>query len=176
MDYSNFFPPPRFPTPSGWPLGRTLESIGRPCLSKASWSALLKLASVPSDLARQGVNGFGYFCLHNNGCALRDAPSKSSPAGARPGNIENCLDIIVWNTRAWTSTVQGVTPIKDRMDSRLKMSGMTGKNACRILRCLGRRGSPLIFNPGIFGMMLLVAVDHVAGHDSQGSLGGAIGE
>jgi hypothetical protein len=32
------------------------------------------------------------------------------------------------------------------------------------------------FNAEIFGVELLVAVDHVAGDDSQGSLGGAIGE
>ena len=37
------------PTPAGWPKGGTLLSAGGPCLSGASWPALLRLASVPSN-------------------------------------------------------------------------------------------------------------------------------
>jgi hypothetical protein len=50
-----------------------------PCLSQASWSALPKLASVPSYEARRGVTGFGHFCRNKSG----------SPAGAKPGNTKN---------------------------------------------------------------------------------------
>jgi hypothetical protein len=66
------------------------------------------------------------------------------------------------------------------MDSRLKMSGMTERLHAKFLRCLESRAHLnvflLIFSGGAFGAMLLVAVDHVAGGNSQGSLGGAIGE
>ncbi|MEO8327384.1 MAG: hypothetical protein ABI618_16145, partial [Nitrospirota bacterium] len=33
-----------------------------PCLSLASWSALLRFASLLFNEARRGVNGFGHFC------------------------------------------------------------------------------------------------------------------
>ena len=49
------------PTPAGWPKGGTLLSASGPCLSRASWSAPLRLASLPSNEARRGVNGFGPF-------------------------------------------------------------------------------------------------------------------
>ena len=49
--------------------------MGRPCLSTASWSALLRFASVPSHMARPGVTGFGYFCQIKS----------SSAAGPKPG-------------------------------------------------------------------------------------------
>jgi len=39
------------PTPAIRPSGRTLVSIGGPCLSAASWLALLIVASVQSDEA-----------------------------------------------------------------------------------------------------------------------------
>ncbi len=51
------------PTPAGWPQGGTLLASSGPCVSPASWSALLPV-SVPPLLkeARRGVNGFGSFC------------------------------------------------------------------------------------------------------------------
>ncbi|WNM63557.1 hypothetical protein [Candidatus Nitrospira neomarina] len=35
------------PTPAGWPKGGTLLSVGGPCLSHASWSALLRIGVHP---------------------------------------------------------------------------------------------------------------------------------
>ena len=81
------------PTPAVWPKGGTLSSAGGPCLSGASWSALLRLASVRSNEARRGVNGFGAFCRNK----------RASPAGAKPGNTEHHVDTRVGDTRAMRS-------------------------------------------------------------------------
>jgi len=62
--------------------GGTLSAVGRPCLSGASWPALLKLASGLSHEARRGVNGFGSFCRNK----------RASPAGAKPGFTEHHVD------------------------------------------------------------------------------------
>ena len=78
------------PTPAGWPTGGTLSSVGRPCLSGASWPALLKVASVLSHEARRGVSGFGSFCRNK----------RASAAGPTPGNTENQGDRRVEPTRA----------------------------------------------------------------------------
>src|SRR5690606_23583786 len=73
------------PTPAVWPNGGTPSAAGGPCLSEASWPALLSWCpSVPIE-ARRGVNGFGSFCRNK----------RSSPAGAKPGNTERH-----WGTRA----------------------------------------------------------------------------
>jgi len=80
------------PTPAVWPKGGTLSSSGGPCLSGASWSAL-RLASVRSNEARRGVNGFGSFCQNK----------RASPAGAKPGNTEHHVDRKVGNTHAMRS-------------------------------------------------------------------------
>jgi len=80
-----------FTTPADWPLGRTLGSGSGPCLSGASWSALLRLASDTSNVASLDVNGFGHFGLHHNGCAFQDAIGESSAAGPNLGNTENRL-------------------------------------------------------------------------------------
>jgi len=77
-------------TPAVWPKGGTLSSAGGPCLSGASWSALLKLAAVPFNEARRGVNGFGPFCRNK----------RASPAGAKPGNTENHCDARIGETSA----------------------------------------------------------------------------
>ena len=82
---------PPGPTPAVWPKGGTLSSIGGPCLSGASWPALLKLASVLSHEARWGVSGFGSFCLHNNGCALRDAPRSNLGCRGEPRQHRQAL-------------------------------------------------------------------------------------
>ena len=73
------------PTPAGWLKGGTLSSVGGPCLSGASWSALRRLTYLPSNGARRGVNGFGSFCRNK----------RASPAGAKPGNTRNYVDIKV---------------------------------------------------------------------------------
>jgi hypothetical protein len=72
------------PTPAVRPKGRTLSSVSGPCLSlstwlridSASWSALLRLASLRSHEARRGVKSFGSFCRNKS----------ASPAGTKPGN------------------------------------------------------------------------------------------
>jgi hypothetical protein len=84
---------PLAPTPAVWPKGGTLSSAGGPCLSGASWSAFLRLASVRSNEARRGVNGFGAFCRNK----------RASPAGAKPGNTEHHVGTRVGNTRAMPS-------------------------------------------------------------------------
>jgi hypothetical protein len=61
---------------------RTLSLPGRPCPSVASWAALRRLASALSDVTRQGVTGFAYFCRNKSG----------SPAGAKPGNTEHHVE------------------------------------------------------------------------------------
>lgn len=69
-------------TPAGWPNGGALSSAGGPCLSGASWSALLRIASLRFNEARRGVNGFGSF----------SRKKRASPAGAKPGNAEHHVD------------------------------------------------------------------------------------
>ena len=64
-----------YSTPAARPSGGTLERTGGPCLSAASWAALLRLASSQSDEAGLGVNGFGSFCRNK----------RSSAAGPKPG-------------------------------------------------------------------------------------------
>ena len=95
------------PTPADRPKGWTLLSSGGPCLSIASWSALLRLASVTCNAPDWASMVLGAFPPHNGfalrnaprySCALRDAPresgafqdaiSKSSAAGAKPGNTD----------------------------------------------------------------------------------------
>ena len=58
------------PTPAVCPKRWTLSSAGGPCLSGVSWSALLKLASVISNVARRGVNGFRSFCQNKRASAV----------------------------------------------------------------------------------------------------------
>ncbi len=68
-------------------------------------------ASLHLNKTRRDVNGFGSFCLHNKGCAPRDAPSKTSPAGAKPGNTEHHVATNVRSTsvvRAPTSALRRV--------------------------------------------------------------------
>ncbi len=82
----------RGPTPAVWPKGGTLSSVGGPCLSEASWSALLRLASNRFNKARRGVTAaccvsksvtvIGSFCRNK----------RASPAGAKPGFTENHVD------------------------------------------------------------------------------------
>lgn len=92
--------------PAVWPRGRTLSSVGGPCLSpsiklragSAIWAALRKLASALSDAARQGVNGFGTFCRIQ----------RSSSVGAKPDTIEHRVDTRVEETSAMGFSPQGV--------------------------------------------------------------------
>ncbi len=44
-------------------MGRTLLLAGRPCLSQASWSALLRFAFALSDVARLGVTVLATFAV-----------------------------------------------------------------------------------------------------------------
>ena len=89
------------PMPAGWPKGRTPLSPGGPCLSpskrlrasSASWSALRSLASVPSNEARRGINGFGSFCQNKR--PVLSPVEGASPAGAKPGNTEKHIDTIM---------------------------------------------------------------------------------
>jgi hypothetical protein len=99
------------PTPAVWPKGGTLSSVGGPCLSpsawlridSASWSALLRLASVRSHEARRGVNGFGPFCSTTMVAPFGTRQATSSPAGAKPGNTEHHVDTRIGGTRAMRS-------------------------------------------------------------------------
>jgi hypothetical protein len=96
------------PTPAVWPKGGTLSSAGGPCLSGASWTALLRLASVPSNKARWGVNGFGAFCRNK----------RASPAGAKPGNTEYHVDTRVGFTSAMRLPPNAFLLENPKMDSR----------------------------------------------------------
>ena len=94
------------PMPAVWPNGRTPLSAGGPCLSpskrlrtsSASWSALRRLASVPSNEARRSINGFGSFCRNKR--PVLSPVEGASPAGAKPGNVKKNLDTKVGATRA----------------------------------------------------------------------------
>ena len=107
-------------TPAVRPPGRTFLSSNGPCLSpsirlrtgSASWSALPYLASIPSDEAGPGVNGFGSFCRINNSRALQDAPYKDLGCRTNPGPTENRLGTKVGNTNALRSTLQQLVPEK----------------------------------------------------------------
>jgi len=102
------------PTPAVWPKGGTLSSVGGPCLSpsirlrisSARWPALLTLASVLSHEARRGVSGFGSFCLHNNGCALRDAPRSNLGCRAEPRQHRTSLGPEGWGNKSDVCTDQ----------------------------------------------------------------------
>jgi len=63
----------RGPTPVVRLHGRTLLSFCGPCLSAASWTAL-HLASVPSNMAGLGVNGFVYFSRKKSRSAVGTNP------------------------------------------------------------------------------------------------------
>ena len=64
--------------------GSDVPPLRGPCLSVASWSALLRLPSDPCNVAGRGVNSFGPFGLHNKGCALRAAPRSKLGCRAEP--------------------------------------------------------------------------------------------
>jgi hypothetical protein len=111
--------PERFvhgPTPAVWPKGGTLSSAGGPCVipstrlrtGSASWSALLRLASVRSYEARWGVNGFGSFCQNK----------RTSPAGAKPGTTENHVDTRVGDTTAMRSPASAFLLANPKIDFR----------------------------------------------------------
>ncbi len=72
------------PTPAVWSKGGTLSSVGGPCVSGASWSALLKLASVPSNEARWSINGFGAFCSTQRLCPSGRAKQQARVPGRNP--------------------------------------------------------------------------------------------
>jgi len=82
------------PTPAARPPGRTLSSLGGPCLSAASWAALLGFASVHSDVTGSGVNGFGSFCRN-----------KRSSAGPNPGISRTCSSFPVSVMEPYTGHV-----------------------------------------------------------------------
>ena len=92
-------------TPAVWPTGGTLSSAGGPCVSpsirlrtgSASWSALLRLTSLPSHEARRGAPGFGAFCRNKR--PVLSQVEGASPAGAKPGNTEQHVDTRVGDTR-----------------------------------------------------------------------------
>ncbi len=94
------------PTPAVWPKGGTLSSAGGPCLSTASWSALPRLASILPHEARRSVSGFGSFCLHNNGCALRDAPRSHLGCRAEPRQHRQSLGPEGWGNKSDVCTDQ----------------------------------------------------------------------
>ncbi len=102
------------PTPAVWPKGGTLLLAGGPCLSpstkpridSASWSALLRLASVRSNEAGRGVTGFGTFCRNK----------RASPAGAKPGNTGHHFDTRVGYTRARHSPTRTFSLSTPKMD------------------------------------------------------------
>ena len=106
------------PTPAVWPKGGTLSSAGGPCLSGASWSALPRLASVRSNGARRGVNGFGAFCSTTKGAPFGTRQATSSPAGAKPGNTENSVYTIIGGTSAICSTAKTFSRAKPKIDPR----------------------------------------------------------
>ena len=109
-------------TPAVWPKGGTLSSAGGPCVSpsirlrtgSASWSALLRLASLPSHEARRGVSGFGPFCRNKR--PVLSQVEGASPAGAKPGHTEQHVDTRVGDTRARRS------PANPKMDFRYTSS------------------------------------------------------
>jgi len=86
---------PLWPTPAVRPSGRTLFLFGGPCLSVASWSAPHP-ASVPSNNAELGVNGFGAFCRNK----------RASAAGPKPGITKNLMHPIVEQTHSTWFTYQ----------------------------------------------------------------------
>ncbi len=94
------------------PAQRRDALIRGPCLSGASWSALLRLASVRSHEARRGVTGFGAFCRNK----------RASPAGAKPGNTEHHVDTRVGDTCARRSPASACLPATPKMDSRYPTS------------------------------------------------------
>ncbi len=65
-------------------------------MSGASWSALLRLASVRSNEARRGVTGFGAFCRNK----------RASPAGAKPGNTRTSRGHESWGHTCEAFTCQ----------------------------------------------------------------------
>ena len=72
--------PSHCPTLAAPSPGRTLTSFGGPCLSAASWPALLWFPSIHSDETARGVNGFVHFCRNKSGSA----------AGPKPGISRTC--------------------------------------------------------------------------------------
>ena len=94
------------PTPAVWSEDGRFHPPGGPCLSGASWSDLLRLASVRSYETRRGVNGFGSFCRNK----------RTSPAGAKPGNTENHADEN-WNLQCDAFSLQRVFTSTPKMDS-----------------------------------------------------------
>ena len=87
-------------------------------MSGASWSALRRLASVRSNEARRGVNGFGAFCPTTKVAPFGTHQAKSSPAVAKPGNTENHVDTRVGNLRALCSPRNAFLMANPKMDSR----------------------------------------------------------
>jgi len=100
------------PTPTVWPKGGTLSFTGGPYLSpstwlridSASWSALPRLVSVPSNKAGWGVNGFVSFCQNKR--PVLSPVEGASAAGPKPGNTGNPLDVKLGNNRWDTFTSQ----------------------------------------------------------------------
>jgi len=103
--------------PSVWPKGGTLKSVGGPCLSGASWSALLRLASVPLNVARLGVTGFGSFCRNK----------RISAAGPKPGiycehkSLQKCHKIyglhMIWGSKGTMNLKIQNYPSRIRMNT-----------------------------------------------------------
>jgi len=81
---------PHCPTPAVRPSGRTLFSIRRALSERSELVRHPPLASVPSNKAELGVNGFGSFCRNK----------RASSAGAKPGNTKNLVHPIVEQTHS----------------------------------------------------------------------------
>jgi len=97
-------------------------------VSAASWLVLLCLASISLNEAGRGVNGFGSFCLHNNGCTLRDALSKSSAAGPNHGHTEKHGDTRVRYKRSDSFTDQRFSTGKSQDTFPRNMIVLYGQN------------------------------------------------
>jgi hypothetical protein len=120
----------------------------------ASWSALLRLASVRSHEARRGVNGFGAFCRNK----------RASSAGAKPGTTEHHVGMRDGDTRARRSPANTVywQPPRGILDTQDK--------AVRPEPCI--RYDPLFsssYPPFLSGIYLSLVSDgsryHLAGDD-----------
>ena len=99
--------PPHFahcPTPSVWPKGGTPTSVGGPCLSGASWTALLKLVSLHSQKARRGVTWF-WPLLPKQKCLACLGETRPPPSAKKtPPHLEEIRNVTWRNeidSRAW---------------------------------------------------------------------------
>ena len=108
------------PMPAVWLKGGTLSSAGGPCVRGASWSALLRMASIRSHAGQTGRHWFWGLLPEQKACPESRRRSLACRGETRQHRTSRWHES--WGTTCETSPVIAFLPATPEMDSRYTSS------------------------------------------------------